>query len=166
MSFMNRNLKSRLNEMKIESMKNQAFYDFVKLWIRQFRLEDSIINSRQYDSKNVSRLIRIFELENCLRFHSKHHVSIIVFKRSLNDALRIDKSFVETLRSIKKLNLLSLHEDVSYLHEAYRLKTNNSFLHSNDRWWIANLYLEKREKSSSLLCFSKCLIDFNSRLIY
>lgn len=106
----------------------------------------------------MSRLARIFELESCLRFHPNHHVPIVISRQRLNNALRLDESSIEALRSAKEPSLLSLHESVSYLHEAHRLEANNRFLHSDDRWWVANLYLEEREKFSPLLCFSRCLI--------
>lgn len=163
---MNRNRKSRSNEEEVEFVKNQAFCGSAKLWIRQLRPEDPITNPRQYDPKNVSRLARIFELEGCLRLHPEHHVPVVISRQSLNDALRIDKSSTEALRSAKEPSLLSLHEDVCYLHGAHRLQAGNSFLHPDDRWWVADLYLEEGEKLSPLLCFPKCLIDPSSRQTY
>ncbi len=163
---MNRILGSRSNEEDVESVKNQAFCGSAKLWIRQFRPEDPITNPRQYDPKNVSRLARIFELEGCLRLHPDHHVPVIVSRQRLNNALRLDESSIEALRSAKEPSLLSLHESVSYLHGAHRLEAGNRFLHPDDRWWVADLYLEEREKSSSLLCFPRCLIVPSPRRAY
>jgi len=81
----------------------------------------------------VFQLAQIFAFENYLRLYLNYHVSIVVSKQRLNNALRIDESFIKTLQSIKKSSLLSLHESVSYLHEAHRLEASNIFLHSNDK---------------------------------
>jgi len=150
---MNRILEPRFNEQEFEFVKHQAFCGSAKLWIRQFRSEDPITNPRQYDPKNVSRLTQIFKLEGCLRLHPEHHVPVVVSRQRLNDALRTDKSSVEALRSAKEPGLLSLNESVTYLHGAHRLEAGNSFLHPDDRWWVADLYLAEREECLPLLLF-------------
>ncbi len=135
------------DEVDLELVKSQAFCCSVKLWIRQFRPEGPMTNPRQFDPKNVSRLLQIFKLEGCLRLTSEHHVPVIIRRQQLDDALRADRKSIEDLRSAQEPFLLSLCTNVTYLHGGHRLEAGNNFLNPDDRWWVADLYLEERKHS-------------------
>ncbi len=83
-----------------ELAKNQTFCDTVKLWIRYFFSKDLFTNSRQFDFKNLSRLIQIFKLENCLQLASEYYISIVIYKYNFDNTLYIDQIFFDILYSV------------------------------------------------------------------
>ncbi len=140
----------RSREESFELAKDQAFRGTVKLWIRHFSPEGPLTNPRQFDPKNLSRLIQIFKLEGCLRLASEHHVPVVVRRHDLDDALRTDQTSFDALRSAQEPQFLSLRTGVTYLQGAHRLEAGQRFLHPDDRWWVADLYLEELESTSRL----------------
>ncbi len=134
-------------EESFELAKDQAFRGAVKLWIRQFASEGPLTNPRQFDSRNLSRLIQIFKLEGCLRLPSEHHVPVVVHRTDLDDALRTDQTSLDALRSAQEPQFLSLRTCATYLQGAHRLEAGQQFLHPDDRWWVADLYLDELESS-------------------
>lgn len=144
----------RSREESLELAKNQAFRGAVKLWIRQFSPESPLTNPRQFDPRNLSRLIQIFKLEGCLRLPSEHHVPVLVRRQHLDDALRTDQISVNALRSAQEPQFLSLRSGVTYLQGAHRLEAGRNFLHPDDRWWVADLYLEELEYTPCLAATS------------
>ena len=130
-----------------ELAKNQAFRGAVKLWIRQFASEDPLTNSRQFDFRNLSRLIQIFKLEDCLRLLSEHYVPVVMHRTDLDNTLYTDQTSLDALRSAQEPQFLSLRTCATYLQGAHRLEAGQQFLHPDDRWWVADLYLDELESS-------------------
>lgn len=68
-------LQAELHRLNI---RKKAFCGSYRISLRHLKPEDDSSTSRQLDSKNVARLIKIFELEECLRLEPTHYIPAII----------------------------------------------------------------------------------------
>lgn len=111
--------------------------------------------TRSLNSKNIVRLVKIFKLEECFHWESKHYVSALISSEALNVTLRQtncdhDELFVVTVKSLQ----LNLSSSLICLHMRHHLKAVKQHLNSTDKWWVVDLYLNN--------LFSVTLLMLNS----
>ena len=108
----------------------------------QFEIED-IPGGRTLDPKNVARLIRIFNLEGCLRLDMEHHIPAIINEDVLRRGIArsdIRRSEMFKCQSPPFLNLNT--SALRCLHGRHRITAAKEFLLPGDKWWTVDLYSE------------------------
>jgi len=68
------------NELRRLENKFLSFRDSVRIHLKHLLFEElkDVSLSLHLNSKNVTRLIKVFELKNCLRLKKEHRVLIII----------------------------------------------------------------------------------------
>ena len=59
--------------------KSKAYCDMMKISLYLLKHEKFEQNSRQFNVKNVNRLLKIFELKDCLKLKTENHILTFVF---------------------------------------------------------------------------------------
>lgn len=123
--------------------KSRTFCGSAKVWLRQLRAEDVHVSPRQLDPKNVTRLLRIYQLEGCLRLEPEHHIPVIIEEAILESSLRRANVSRAVMRGLGEPMQLDFEVEVTYLHGQHRLAAAQNFLTLDDKWWVADLYLDR-----------------------
>ena len=63
---------------------------------------------RQLNLKNITRLIRIYKLKNCLYFNLNYHVSKVIDLKIFNQALIVHSIFSTDLKNLEELDFILL----------------------------------------------------------
>ncbi|KAJ5730170.1 uncharacterized protein N7483_004678 [Penicillium malachiteum] len=74
------------DEQQLAAERHRKFWGTAKIAIRQIIPHPSI--SQRLDQRNVKRLCEIFEKEGCRRLAAYNHLTAVVSKHHLDDALR------------------------------------------------------------------------------
>lgn len=122
-------------DVEIYHRKHEAFLGSIKCPLRRLRHESIDINPRQYDPKNVARLIEIFKKQECRRLELGHHVPALISQEVYNTLAMVlnqgaEPAFVEPM------------EDITYLRGRHRIEAARKYLHPDDMWWIVDLYAD------------------------
>ena len=127
---MNFFLKIELRRLNI-CKKN--FCESYRIFIKNLKPENSFFIFRQLDFKNVAKLIKIFELKKCLRFELIHYIFALISRQHF-EFIILDITI--------EFSIFVPRECLTYFHERHRIKAAWKFFHSNDWWWIIDLYCE------------------------
>lgn len=130
--FMNSFFNAKSNKLNV---RKKALYELYRIFLRYLQPEDCFENLRQLNQKNVTRLIKIFELKHCLKFDFTHYVSALISREHF--AFIIQKAAIDS-------STLTFHEDLIYLHDKHRIEIVRKIFHFNDWWWIIDLYCENQ----------------------
>ncbi len=125
-----------MNDLNIFREKSQTFRESFKIFLDKLQHEKHRDNMRQFNKKNVSRLMNVFRAEDCLRRDIEHHMLTLIFRFSLS------KDLTQTDDILSESSLFNSEQMIIYLHEKHHLKATWWFLIENDQWWIVNLYLK------------------------
>ena len=74
------------DELRLTTERSQKYQGTAKVNISQIALHPSL--SQHLDQKNVERLCEIFDKEGCRRLNPHNHVSAVVSRQHLHNALR------------------------------------------------------------------------------
>ena len=74
------------DELRLTTERSRKYQGTAKINISQIALHPSV--SQHSDQKNVERLCEIFDKEGCRRLDVYNHVSAVVSRQHLHDALR------------------------------------------------------------------------------
>ena len=127
--------------------KQSSFRDFVKIHLKHIRFND--LNERKVETdfhlntKNVARLVKIFEIQECLRLNIEHYISTIIDEQILQDSIKTFelKSSEDLLnRRISFMLQLSSTLNLHCLHNKHRIAVAKKFLFLDDKWWVVNFY--------------------------
>jgi hypothetical protein len=119
-------------DLQIFREKSRAFCGSVKIPLDNLRHEELPDNPRQFDEKNIARLLDIFRLDGCQRREPDNHVPVLISRSALPEG---------PLRVSDDLKLFKPDHPLTYLHGRHRLEAARKFLtEKNNRWWIADLY--------------------------
>lgn len=118
-------------DLQIFREKSRAFCGSVKIPLDKLRGEELPHNPRQFDEKNVTRLLDIFNKDDCQRREPDNHVPVLIPRSALPEG---------PLRVGVDLQLFNPDYPLTYLHGRHRLEAARKFLSGNDRWWVADLY--------------------------
>lgn len=125
-----------------------AFCGSIKCLIRRLRFESIIVDPRQLDPKNVIRLFEVFKLEGCRRLEAQNHVPALISQTVLNALL---EHVPGGLASLNLRDQTPVHVDPNHdlkcLHGRHRIETAKKYLHSDDEWWIVDLYADGKVPS-------------------
>ena len=149
--MMNLNMKEETQRLK---NKFSNFKDSVKIHLKHLQFEESKNRSLSLhlNSRNVARLIKVFELESCLRLKKEHRISAIINETALQKALSTSTlTNANLLISQVSLKLqLSQSTRLNCLHEKHRIVAAQEILLLDNKWWTIDLYTEG---FSSQLCW-------------
>jgi hypothetical protein len=118
-------------DLQIFREKSRAFCGSVKIPLDKLRGEELPENPRQFDEKNVARLLDIFNKDGCQRREPDNHVPVLIARSALPEG---------PLRVGSDLQLFNPDHPLTCLHGRHRLEAARKFLSGNDRWWVADLY--------------------------
>ena len=98
--------------------------------------------SLHLDPKNVARIIKIFELEGCLRMEEEHRIPAIIEDGLLQEALRLSSLTNTALVSARVPPELQLPQSIKLncLHGRHRIAAAQEFLLPGNKWWTVDLY--------------------------
>jgi len=98
--------------------------------------------TRRLESKNVARLVRIFQYEGCLRLEREHHVPVIIDEVQLS--YMCQQSGVEPGSLLTDALVILNCENITLrcLHGQHRIAAAKEFLEPGDKWWIVDIYVQ------------------------
>ncbi len=103
------------------------------------------------DPKNVARLVKVFELEGCLRLEEEHRVPAIINEAILQEALSsssLTNADLLTTGVPPELQL-SQFTRLNCLHGKHRIAAAQQTLLPGNKWWTVDLYSEGLSVSRS-----------------
>ena len=89
------------DELRLTTERSRKYQGTAKINIGQIALHPSV--SQHLDQKNVERLCEIFDKEGCRRLNAYNHVSAVVSRQHLHDALRGGGFLIYLFQSINML---------------------------------------------------------------
>jgi hypothetical protein len=131
------------SELRVETERCRKYQGTAKIDISQIAPHPSV--SQHIDSKNVERLCEIFDKEGCRRLDVHNHVSAVVSRQQLHEALRVaqaDAADLMTDQPSRYPHLQFSAGQVECLHGRHRLKAGEDYLSPVDQWWTVDLYLD------------------------
>lgn len=115
------------------NVRKKAFCGSYRILLRYLIPEDGSETSRQLDRENVARMIKVFELEGCLRLEPTHYVPALISREQFGLSAQQNATDPPTLTP---------SENLKYLHGRHRIEAARKFLPSSDWWWVVDLYFE------------------------
>ena len=131
------------DELRLTTERSRKYQGTAKINISQIALHPSV--SQHSDQKNVERLCEIFDKEGCRRLDVYNHVSAVVSRQHLHDALRaarVSTNEMMTNQPNRYPHLQFSAGQVECLHGQHRLKAGEEYLSPIDQWWAVDLYLD------------------------
>ena len=125
------NLSTR--DLQVFREKSRSFYGSFKIPLEKLRHENLPENPRQFDEKNVERLVNVFKKEGCQRREAENHVPALISRPEISS---VPPRAEEDLPSYNPSNPLV------FLHGRHRLEAAQRFLREQDRWWVVDLYID------------------------
>jgi hypothetical protein len=99
---------------------------------------------REFDEKNLERLLDAYEREGCFRMESGYHIPATIDQQALSSALVAAHSSTDALlcRDSSRWPKLTFPREfrLHCLHGRHRIEAGRRYLSSYDRWWIVDLY--------------------------
>ena len=134
----------RMGENDSLREKSKAYCGTVKIPLYLLKHEGPEQNPRQLNAKNVNRLLRIFELEGCLRLETENHIPALVSQEMLIYLLSTVQGEEAKLKKWNEhLLFFQPFEALTILHGRHRLEAARKFLRYHDKWWVVDLFLEQ-----------------------
>ena len=131
-------LQAELHRLNI---RKKAFCRPYRISLRNLQPEDESSISCQLDTKNVARLIKIFELEGCLRLEPTHYIPALTSRQHF-------ASIPSNITAEPPTHLP--HEPLIYFQGRYRIEAAWKFFHSSEWWWVVDLFFEDQYMLSLL----------------
>lgn len=130
-------------DLSLSTERNRAYQGRAKVQIRWLSFEDDWdLGVRALDSRNVARLVQIFELEGCFRREPDHYVPALISSEVLSAALSQGNRNAGDLLAVADEPLeLNVSSSLICLHGRHRLEAAKQHLNLDDKWWVVDLYL-------------------------
>ena len=127
------------DDLQLFREKSRTFCGLVKVPIDKLHHETIPTNPRQFDNKNVARLLKVFEDNECLRLEPDHYVSALISRDALPQFLRSGNigDFI-----LQEPQFFEPEHPLIYLHGRHRLEAAKKYLAANDKWWVVKLYAD------------------------
>lgn len=142
------------NELRLITERSRKYQGTAKINISQIAPHPSVFH--HLDANNVERLCEIFDKEGCRRLDVCNHVTAVVSRRHLLDALRaarVIEADMTTNQPNRYPHLQFSAGQVKCLHGQHRLKAGEEYLSTIDQWWVVDLYLDGKLKTPRSLPF-------------
>ncbi|KAJ6018994.1 hypothetical protein N7522_001061 [Penicillium canescens] len=130
-------------ELQILTERRRTYQGTARVNISQITPHPSV--SQHMNTKNVERLCQIFDKEGCRRLDIYNHVSAVVSRQHLHEALQAGRVNAADLMTDQPSRYPHLHfstGSIQCLHGQHRLKAGEHCLPLIDQWWTVDLYLE------------------------
>ncbi|KAJ5249524.1 hypothetical protein N7524_011840 [Penicillium chrysogenum] len=130
-------------ELQVLTERCRTYQGTAKVNISQITPHPSI--SQHMNAKNVERLCEIFDKEGCRRLDIYNHVSAVVSRQHLHEALQAGRVNAADMMTDQPSRYPRLHfstGSIQCLHGQHRLKAGEQYLPSIDQWWTVDLYLD------------------------
>lgn len=130
-------------EFELTRERNSKYQGTAKINLNRIVSHPSI--SRELDLQNVERLCTIFSRDGCRRLDVRNHITAVVSRQHLSDALhsaRVSRQSLMTNSTGRPPHLQFPTGNVQCLHGQHRLKAAAELLSPNDQWWTVDLYLD------------------------
>ena len=130
-------------ELQILAERCQKYQGTAKININRMISHPSV--SQHINAKNVERLCEVFDKEGCRRLDIYNHVSAVVSRQHLHEALQAARVSTADLLTDQPSRYPHLHfstGSVKCLHGQHRLKAGAQYLPLVDQWWTVDLYLD------------------------
>ncbi|KAJ5346216.1 hypothetical protein N7452_004220 [Penicillium brevicompactum] len=128
-------------ELRILTERCRTYQGTAKVNISQITPHPS--TSQHMNIKNVERLCEIFDKEGCRRLDIYNHVSAVVSRQHLHEALqagRVDAADLMTDQPNRYPHIHFSAGSIQCLHGQHRLKAGEHYLPLIDQWWTVDLY--------------------------
>ena len=132
------------NDLQVFREKSRTFCGSVKVPINKLQYETIPKNPRQFDDKNVARLLKVFEEEGCVRLEPEHYVPVLISRNALPQGFRAGNISDVILQEPQ---FFTPEHPLTYLHGRHRLEAAKKYLAANDKWWVVNLYADGKNPS-------------------
>ena len=123
--------------------KERAYVGKAKVALLDLVFDTSEVNAaRPLDHRNVARLVKVFQLEGCLRLEPEHHIPALIQKSTLDDSLHALDLNPALLTTYGEPFRLTVDKPLLCLHGRHRLAAAKEHLSPEDKWWVVDLYLD------------------------
>ena len=134
------------DEIRRLENKSSSFRGNAKIHLKHLQFDESkeVSLSLHLDPKNVARLIKIFELEGCLRLEEEHRIPAIINDATLQQAL-ISSSLTNAdllTTGVPPELQLPRSTRLNCLHGRHRIAAAQQILLPGNKWWTVDLYTE------------------------
>lgn len=139
-------------ELQILTERCRTYQGTAKVNISQITPHPSI--SQHMNTKNVERLCEVFDKEGCRRLDIYNHVSAVVSREHLHEALQAGRVNAADMMTDQPSRCPHLHfstGSIQCLHGQHRLKAGEHYLPSIDQWWTVDLYLDGKPEIHHML---------------
>lgn len=146
-------------ELQILTERCRKYQGTAKININQIVPHPAV--SQYIDTKNVERLCEIFDKEGCRRLDIYNHVSAVVSRQHLREALQVAGVNTTDLLTDQPSRFPYLHfsiGSIKCLHGQHRLKAGEHYLPSVDQWWTVDLYLDGKHEIHHILSCTKPIL--------
>ncbi len=134
------------DEIRRLENKSSSFRGSAKIHLKHLLFEEpkDVSLSLHLDPKNVARLIKIFELEGCLRLEEEHRVPAIINDAILQEAISSSSLTNAELLTTGVPPELQLPQStrLNCLHGRHRIAAAQQILLPGNKWWTVDLYTE------------------------
>ena len=122
-------------DLLILKEKARTYRGSFKISLENIELQTTTHNTRQRDPKNIARLLESFALEGCNRLQPENYISVLV------DGVELPSQIEHPSSNYNEPPTLTLQGTVLCLDGHHRIQAAREFLAGEDRWWVADLYL-------------------------
>ena len=139
-------LGQRTNSLALQRL--QCYQGCAIIKLQHLRLEDNkTIGTRGFAEENVTKILRMFEIEGCGNLEPKHRVATIIEQEVLRKALtKSNLTREDLLDPTNQPNLILEGEDlITCVYRKHRLKAGERF---GETIWLVDLYRDGRIAST------------------
>lgn len=134
------------DEIRRLENKSSGFRGSARIHLKhlQFKEPKDLSLSLHLDPKNVARLVKIFELEGCLRIEEEHRIPATINETVLQMVLSSSSlTNAELLTTGVPPELqLPQYTRLNCLHGRHRIAAAQQILLPGNKWWTVDLYTE------------------------
>lgn len=134
------------DELRRLENRSSSFRGSARIHLKHLLFEEpkGVSLSLHLDSKNVARLVKVFELEGCLRLEEEHRVPAVINEAILQEALSSSSLTNADLLTTGVPPELQLPQftRLNCLHGRHRIAAAQQTLLPGNKWWTVDLYTE------------------------
>jgi hypothetical protein len=135
---------NELARKRLQFYRGCAIVDFNHLF---FEEPHEYVGVRQYDQKNVDRLIHIFEIEGCCNLEPEHRIAAVVDSSTFTNALSMTGATEEQLLDPASQIALKFNENARLVcvYGKHRLRAAEAV---GESCWLVDIYNDGQSPSS------------------
>lgn len=134
-------MDSQGNKNDLEK-RNRLLQGYTKIGLEHLDFKCPLYGARAFDQKNVDRLARVFELEECSQLELGHYIMAVIDDGTLQQVIDLSGVSLEDMKDPTNLPWLKLlgNCQISCLYGMHHIAAVKQILLPGDQWWSVTLY--------------------------